>query len=205
MIQGSGETPNQHKLRSVRVTAAARFSAAHRLRRHESVSLFSISICSLAVVVISMLEPFGVKLSVPPNAVNLCLAAVSLLILVVSLLVSSGKYGERAEKMHAGAVEINAIGRRLESAVAKSDETLVSELSEQYEHALKIYENHKDIDYTVATIKRYPAHYKIGRMDKLLCWVRLELDVVPHLVPLFLLAVFLFYLLSDACIKCAPP
>lgn len=205
MTQGSGETPNQHKLRSIRVTAAARFSAAHRLRRHESVSLFSISICSLAVVVISMLEPFGVKLSVPPNAVNLCLAAISLLTLVVSLLVSGNKYGERAEKMHAGAVEINAIGRRLESAIADSDNELVSELSEQYENALKIHENHKDIDYTAATIKRYPAHYKIGRIDKLLCWARLKLDVAPHLAPLFLLAVFLFYLLRDACIECATP
>lgn len=205
MTQGTDETPNQHKLRSVRITAAARFSAAHRLRRHESVSLFSISICSLAVVVISMLEPFGVRLSVPPNAVNLCLAAVSLLILVVSLLVSGGKYGERAEKMHAGAVEINAIGRRLESAVANSNEALVSDLSEQYENVLKIHENHKDIDYTVATIKRYPTQYKIGRFDKMVCWARLELDVLPHLIPLFLLAVFLFYLLRDACIKCVAP
>src|SRR5258706_480493 len=100
MAQAASESPDQHKLRSMRITSAARFSLAHRLRKHEKVSLFSISICSLAVVVISMLEPFGVKLAVPPNAVNLCLAAVSLLILVISLLVGGNKYGERAEKTH---------------------------------------------------------------------------------------------------------
>lgn len=85
------ETPEQHKLRAIRLTAACRFSAADRLRRHERFSLFSITMCSLAVVVVSLMEPFGLKLAIPSNAVNLICAALSLLILVVSLMVSGNK------------------------------------------------------------------------------------------------------------------
>lgn len=181
MIQ---ETPEEHKLRAVRITAAARFAGANRLRRHERYSLFSITMCSIAVIVISLLEPFGVKLILPPNAVNLVAATISLLILVISLLVSGSKYGERAEKMHAGGMEINSVGRRLEGAIKMGDAQLIDELSEEYENILKIYENHIDVDYRVAQIKRYTTHYKIGGFDRIWCWVLQQWDVALQVVPL---------------------
>ena len=198
------ETPEEHKLRAMRVTAAARFNAAHRLRRHERASLFSISFCSLAVVIISMLEPFGVTLSVPEGAVNLSLAGVSLIILVVSLLVSGRKYGERAEQMHQGAVEINAISRRLDTAIAKSDQNAIEQLSEDYEAVLKVHENHEHLDYRVARIRRYPTFYEIDLKEKIACWVMSQLDVAPHLVPFLAVVAFFVYLLNEACIDCTP-
>ena len=186
----------------MRVTAAARFNAAHRLRRHERASLFSISFSSLAVVIISMLEPFGVTLSVPAGAVNLSMAGVSLIILVMSLLISGRKYGERAEQMHQGAVEINAISRRLATAVSKGDAAAVEQLSEDYEAVLKVHENHEHLDYRVATIRRYSDFYKIARKDRVLCWVSSQLDVAHHLLPLLAVIGFLAYLLNGACIEC---
>jgi uncharacterized protein YsxB (DUF464 family) len=197
-MSATTETAEQHKLRAIRITAAARFSAAERLRRHERYSLFSITMCSLAVVIISLLEPFGVKLTLPSNAVNLFCAAISLLILVVSLMVSGSKYGERAEKMHAGAVEINAVARSLESAVQNGNQPLIDRLIEQYENILKIYENHIEVDYKVAQIKRYAAHYKIDWRDRLWCWVLLQWNVAPHLVPLVIMAFMSYFFVHVA-------
>lgn len=192
------ETPEQHKLRAVRITASARFSAANRLRRHETYSLFSITMCSLAVVVISLLEPFGVMLLLPSNAINLFSAGISLLILVVSLMVSGNKYGERAEKMHAGAVEINSVARRLEPAIQSNNVNAIAQLTDEYENILKIYENHKEIDYKVARIKAYPEHYKINFSDRACCWLLLQWDVVPHLIPLLLMAGLSYFVAAGA-------
>lgn len=186
------ETPEEHKLRAIRLTAACRFSAADRLRRHERFSLFSITMCSLAVVIVSLMEPFGLKLAIPSNAVNLICAALSLLILVVSLMVSGNKYGERAEKMHAGAVEINSVARRLEPCVKSGNTAEVDHLTDAYESLLKIYENHKPVDYKVAQINRYSEHYKIKTLDRV--WVKflLIIDVLPHVWPIAIVAALIY-------------
>jgi hypothetical protein len=153
--------------------------------------------CSLAVVIISLLEPFGVKLSTPPNAVNLVCAAISLLILVVSLLVSGYKYGERAEKMHTGAIEINSVARRLETAIDKSEALEIERLTDEYEGILKIYENHKDVDYKVAQIKRYATYYGIKPYHKI-WWLHLQWDIVPHTLPLFITGFFIWLVTRGA-------
>lgn len=154
--------------------------------------MFSITMCSLAVVIISLMEPFGLKLAIPSNAVNLICAALSLLILVVSLMVSGNKYGERAEKMHAGAIEINSVARRLEPAVTSENSTEIDRLTVEYENLLKIYENHKPIDYEVAKINRYPDHYKITWLDKVWVKVLLQVDVLPHVWPIAVVAALIY-------------
>jgi SMODS and SLOG-associating 2TM effector domain family 5 len=178
------ETPEEHKLRAIRLTTACRFSAADRLRRHERFSLFSITMSSLAVVIVSLMEPFGLKLAIPSNAVNLICAALSLLILVVSLMVSGNKYGERAEKMHAGGVEINSVARRLEPAIKAANKDEIERLTDTYENILKIYENHKPLDYKVAQITSYAEHYKITSIDRIWVKVLLLADVFPHIWPI---------------------
>jgi hypothetical protein len=187
------ETPEEHKLRAIRLTAACRFSATNRLRRHESLSLFSISMSSLAVVIVSLMEPFGLKLAIPSNAVNLICAALSLMILVVSLMVSGYKYGERAEKMHAGAVEINSVARRLEPAVKAGDMPEIERLTEIYESILKIYENHRPVDYRVAQVNRYPEHYGITIWNRIWLVVLLLVDVLPHVLPIAVVAALIQY------------
>lgn len=154
--------------------------------------------CSLAVVLLSLLEPFGVHLCIPPNAINLASAAISLLILTVSLLVNGYKYGERAEKMHAGAVEINSVGRRLEPAIAQKDTVKIEALSEEYENILKAYENHKDVDYKVGQIKRYAKLYEVTWRDKAWCWVLLQWDILPHTLPLLLMTGVVYFVLRGA-------
>jgi hypothetical protein len=195
-ITMTSETPEAHKLRAVRLTAACRFSAAERLRRHERYSLFSITMCSLAVVLVSLMEPFGMQLGVPSNVVNLVCAALSLLILVVSLLVSGNKYGERAEKMHAGAIEINSVARKLESAISRGDD--IEPITEVYENILKIYENHRAVDFRVAQAKRYADHYKIDIWHRLWTKILLVSDVIPQLIPLLIVVGLIAIVIKDA-------
>lgn len=204
MTEKAPETAAQKKLRAVRITASARFNAAHRLRTHAAVSLLSISLCSLAVVVISMLSPFGVVLAVPQSAADLAAAAISLLILVVSLLISGRKYGERAEKMHSCAVEINAVGRKLEAAVESGDTTEIERLADCYEEILRANENHKDPDYRAAQIQRYATHYKVGKKKRIRSWLELKLDAWIHALPMLITAAVLYFLLKGASLSPDP-
>lgn len=107
-------------------------------------------------------------------------------------MVSGNKYGERAEKMHAGAVEINSVARRLEPAVMTTATTEIDRLTDEYENLLKIYENHKPIDYEVAKINRYPGHYKITWRDRLWVKIILQVDVLPHIWPIAVVAALIY-------------
>ena len=86
------ETPGEHLLRALRVTTSARFSAGHRLKRHETFSLWSISLASLFLIGISLLRPFGIPLRYSNAIVDLSQVVASAVILVVSLLVNGSKF-----------------------------------------------------------------------------------------------------------------
>lgn len=156
------ELPHDHLLRSIRVTCTARFHSARRLRHHEAWSLWSISFASLFLLLISLLEPFDVAISINSNMLALSQVAASAIILVVSILVNGSKFGERAEKMHTCALELNALSREIENAIHAQKLNEVNEsLRARYETILGKYENHSDTDFLIAQIRRAPEYYGI--------------------------------------------
>lgn len=184
------ENPDDHLLRALRVTSTARFGAAQRLRRHETYSLWSISLCSLFVILVSILEPFGIKLTLPTNIVNLSLVAASSVILVVSIIVNGEKYGERAEKMHNCAMEINTLAAKLEESIFNKLPDKTGEIRLDYEQILKRYENHSDIDFEHAKIRRYSTHYKVGWLDRVSFFIKYHSAFLPYFI--LLISIFIY-------------
>jgi hypothetical protein len=197
------ETPEQHLLRSVCVTSAARFHAAKRLRAHETWSLWSISLVSLFSLVLSLLEPFKVTILLPDNIIQLSQTVASVVILMVSFFVNGNKYGERSEKMHACALELNAISREIETELFQQNTDTIPKLRKRYEGILAKHENHSDIDFSDAIIRKAAAHYNIKSIDKLWMKIRYYAEFIPYAI-LILVAVSVLFI-SIYPIQCRQP
>lgn len=156
------ESPSEHLLRSLRITTTSRFHAARRLRHHEGWSLWSISFASLFLLIVALFKPFGIRLQLNDGIVGLSQVIASSVILVVSILVNGSKFGERAEKMHSCALELNALTREVETALHSSvNSKAIDGLRAKYEAILAQHENHSDADFLRAKIRRAADYYGI--------------------------------------------
>ncbi|MBY0572490.1 MAG: SLATT domain-containing protein [Undibacterium sp.] len=156
------ETPVEHLLRSLQITATSRFFAAKRFRSHESWSLWAISIASLLLIFIPLFKPFGLQIYLSDGLVNVAQVLSAAIILVFSLLVNGSKYGERAEMMHSCALSINSISRRLEYHIhTNTAEVELAGLRTEYENLLEKHENHSDHDFLRAQIRKFSKYYNV--------------------------------------------
>lgn len=156
------ETPVEHLLRSLQVTATSRFFAAKRFRSHESWSLWAISFASLLLIFVPLFKPFGLPVYLSEGLVNVAQVLSAAIILVFSLLVNGSKYGERAEMMHSCSLSINSISRKLEYYIhANTAEAELSNLRSEYENLLEKHENHSDHDFLCAQLRKFPKYYKV--------------------------------------------
>lgn len=191
------ETPDQHLLRSLRVTASARFNASRRLRLHEKLSLWSISFFSLVLITIPLFEPFGITTTLSNGAVNLASITSATLILIASIIVNGSSFSERAEKMHRCGLELNALAREVDLTIqnAKVSEDKIRDLHTQYDGILSRYENHSNIDFKLAQIDKAPDFYGIKWYHQILIKLESALVFSPYLLAMAAGAFFLLSLL----------
>ncbi len=96
-------------------TSGARFNAARRLRRRERFSCFSIASFSAVGIALTIVQRvYGV----PPetnvdNQYTLLALAISLFVLVISLIEGAGGNLLRAERLHQNAVELDTLQQRV--------------------------------------------------------------------------------------------
>lgn len=189
------ETPTEHLLRSLQITATSRFFAAKRFRSHESWSLWAISFASLLLIFIPLFKPFGLPVYLADGIVNVAQVLSAAVILVFSLLVNGSKYGERAEMMHSCALAINSISRRLEQHIHAGDaETELSALRTEYENLLEKYENHSDLDFLSAQTKKFSSYYHVTWKKKMQVHL-LKLFSFSHYAVLVILQILFIWLM----------
>lgn len=192
------ETPEEHLLRSLRITAISRFIAAKRLRSHEAWSLWSISFASLLLIFVPLFKPFGIDVYLSDPIVNVTQVLAAAVILVFSLLVNASKFGERAELMHSCALSINSISRRLEELMHNNKAvTGLSALRVEYENLLEKHENHSDLDFLFAQIRRYKKYYKITCLTQLRAAIRHCFSYTQYIVPILAEVLFIWLMLVD--------
>ena len=179
------ETPAQHLLRSLQITSSARFNASRRLRLHQDVSLWAVSVFSVVLIVVPLLEPFGVKTNLNSQLVNLLNIVAAIIILVISILVNSSNFAERSEKMHRCALELNALARDVELRIQEAgvEATNIKDLQARYDEILTRYENHEDMDFRVAQVKKAAEFYSIKWWQR----VRLFVDTLKSFSLYFVL------------------
>lgn len=189
----ASETPAEHMLRSIRITGAARFHASARLRHHETASLWTISFASLILLLMPVLSCSGFEFRVNVSVIAFSQIGASAAILVMSILLTGFKFGERAEKMHRCALALNGLCRRLEVIVAAgTDQVQVDQVAKDYESVLAEHENHAELDYQFAKIQKMPEFYRINWRHKLRANLRYMWEFLRYGALFFLLAWLLF-------------
>ena len=186
-----------HKLYGrVSKTAASRFNASRRLRIHNAASLWTISLFSLGLILVSLLQALALPLPYSDKLVNLIQVFLSITILVISVILTMNNYGIRAERFHACGLEMSEIALKLER-VEREDGTIedYNAFADEYSEILRRYDNHEQIDFMFMKLQK-PQHYSEPRWFSFLVYARFGAQFLPYAVLLLLEALWIVALLS---------
>ena len=148
----SSEHINSNALRQmVYKTALSRFQASKRLQLHGSFSLLSISIFSIILILISILQVAGFKFVVSDLIVSVGQVFLSVLILCFSIAISLSDFGLKSSRHHACGMELNCLVTLLKNkwGIVVTDSEYEGWVS-KYSNILDKYENHLSIDFDKA-------------------------------------------------------
>lgn len=144
----STEDTNCDKLRQmISKTVAARFQASRRLDLHNRLSLFSISLFSIILILIALLQLVEFDFSLNNVAVNIGQLFLSIVILCFSIAISMSDFSLKSSKHHECGVQLNELVYKLMNkwGVVLSDQEYEQKLGE-YFSILSKYENHTEAD-----------------------------------------------------------
>jgi hypothetical protein len=146
----------QSLYRKMKKTAKARFNCSKRLSRHHKYALWATTAFSLGLIILSLTEAYNFQTRLDIHAQGFLRLSLELTILVLTLLLSNNNFGDRAEKMHRCALELNDLSHKILPACRENtDKKLYDETLRFYTNILNAYENHEDIDYSLAQIDLY--------------------------------------------------
>jgi len=159
---------------AMRTVKAARFNAAERLERKNTVSLFAMSMLSLYFVGLSVWQ--AIYASTLDEASNrlITLASImsSVFTLVLALLESMHDYRMKAHQLHNCALAVNDLYHELQ-LMRPIDAGLVQEFRRRYNGAVRSCPiNHARVDYLMARAER-----NVPRGEKIWARLRYALDV----------------------------
>jgi hypothetical protein len=128
-------------------TKGARFNAAKRLEDRSRRRATLIAYASISVVVVTLLPAFFDLPVWLRAAISLATIAMSLVILVYSMLQAQNRDLLVAHQLHSCALEINSLRREVRTAISLSLQQ-ASEYTKKYDDILRRYNvNHDPIDY----------------------------------------------------------
>lgn len=144
----SAEDTNCDALRQmISKTVAARFQASRRLDFHNKLSLFSISLFSIILILVALLQLVEFNFSFGNVAVNIGQVFLSIVILCFSIAISMSDFSLKSSKHHECGVQLNELVYKLMNkwGVTLTDQEYEQRLSE-YFNILSKFENHTEAD-----------------------------------------------------------
>jgi len=156
VFAGQALSPADQLLSAMRTVKAARFNAAERLERKNTLSMFSMSIVSLYFVGLSVWQVvYAPLLDEPTNRlVTLVSIMSSIFTLVLALIESMNDYKIKAHHMHACALAVNDLYHEFK-LVPSGDESRVQEFRRRYNEIVRGCPlNHARVDYLMARTER---------------------------------------------------
>jgi hypothetical protein len=144
----SAEDTNCDALRQmISKTVAARFQASRRLDFHNKLSLFSISLFSIILILVALLQLVEFNFSFGNVAVNIGQVFLSIVILCFSIAISMSDFSLKSSKHHECGVQLNELVYKLMNkwGVTLTDQEYEQRLSE-YFNILRKFENHTEAD-----------------------------------------------------------
>lgn len=174
------------------MTYYCRFSAARRLKAHESLSLWIISAFSIGLIILPISRQVGAQTN-SSEAVLLLEVASAIVILVFSIIVNKSNFSHRAEQYHRCGLELNDLDKqlfKLKDRELSDDE--YDPYAEKYSEILRRYENHSNLDFYSSKVNGFRDHYKLNFLHRLPLWAWYLLEFSPYLL-LLTIQVALFY------------
>jgi hypothetical protein len=161
--------PADRLLSAMRTVKAARFNAAERFERKNTLSMFSMSVVSLYFVGLSVWQVIYAQLLDEPTNRLITLVSImsSIFTLVLALIESMNDYKIKAHHMHACALAVNDLYHEFKLG-SPGDDGRVQEFRKRYNEIVRGCPlNHARVDYLMAQAER-DVHWS----EKL--WVRLR-------------------------------
>lgn len=145
----------QDLLRSFKITAGSRFNAGKRLDAHDR-RLTILTAFTSSYVIILTVAPYIMPLSKSVgDLLNFLTVALSIIILISSLIQYSSGNTVKAEQYHRSALEINELRRELKLKAVTISEVEFLDISKRYNHVLQKYSiNHDDVDFQRYQLER---------------------------------------------------
>ncbi|HEY0970180.1 MAG TPA: SLATT domain-containing protein [Gemmatimonadales bacterium] len=140
-------------------TRGARFNAHRRLRSHTVWSHWALACLAVYLTVLTwaMTMPVFRVSSEMQAKISVVVSALSLLMVVVSLMESGQNHAVRAERLHSSAVDLGGLGSRVDAARERAGDVVSPELEElarDFHGMIKsCQENHDEIDYELFRAK----------------------------------------------------
>jgi hypothetical protein len=141
-------------------TKGTRFYADSRFKKKSKLSNISVSIISAYLIIASLFSVYNVNQNSDENIISYLVAALSILLLVVSMHENNQDYKLRAFNFHSCGLELAEIYNKLRTFKTLEGEKSEPEISEfcsdinnKYQSILNKYDNHDDIDYDTFRIK----------------------------------------------------
>jgi len=143
-------------IKDIKIVAYARFNKIRRLKRNNFLGLLSISVVSILVIILSIVEKiYNIKTMslIPLFEPNIeiwffCILA-SIIILCISIALSTMKIDIEIEKLNKSAVELNEVRRKIEFNIENSNYQN-STLFDKYLEIIKSdLINHDEVDYKI--------------------------------------------------------
>jgi|SRR6185369_7399464 len=179
--------------RTLWITKHSRYNASHRLKRKNTLSIYSISILSVYVIAITLVAKYEFQV-ISTNLYDYASIVLALFILVISLTEASKNYMVSSERMFVCGNEIRDLLDELKKYAKKSDAECagLEQLSCKYSSILKSCpENHDTIDFEFHKAQHYAdfkgMNWYISQWYKLkyyldIYWFYTLLIVLPPLI-----------------------
>jgi hypothetical protein len=180
----------KHKIWS---TKGTRFTADSRLKTIAKYSTLSISFLSAYLIIFGLVSVYNLYNpdAINPNVIAFTITALSIMVLVFSLLENSQNYYVKAKNFHDCALDLADLYNKLQNY--KSYEKDVTEkeklefcknLQKDYQNILRRYENHDFIDNKIFRLK-HPDYYSIRWHERI--WTSLMYFVNTRLIYLMIM------------------
>jgi hypothetical protein len=136
-------------------TKGSRFNAYERLRRRHTRSAYATSLLSAYLIVLSLIQPFGLFQGADTKMISFFSVAVSIMLLAFVTLESAAEYNLKGNNFHNCAKDIGRIFNELHALIEKGETDILKfeGIAEQYANILDKYDNHTPIDYDVHKTK----------------------------------------------------
>lgn len=182
----------------VQKTANSRFNAHRRLTHHNNASLWTISCFSTGLIVIPLIQTFGLEMRFTAEYASFIQVVLAIVILVISIILNMTNFAVRADNIHTCGMTLNTFARKVHRYINEPPEANdYDRLVNEYECILQCYENHSNTDYLFTKL-RMTDHYKNPWWFSVYVRMLYTVQFLPYIMLLSIELIWIYMLVTHA-------